>query len=115
MTEPGQALDARDCRAQEKEALAPPARPLGKTLAHRVRVEPLGISSLILQPQLPHLRIGSQNIFPPLHLAGTHPGHAACVRCSCCWGVRSALLSPIVTITIQGSGAASGQPGPFCL
>lgn len=63
VTEPGQALDARDCRAQEEAALAPPAKPLGKTLAHRVRVEPLGISSLILQPQLPHLRVEVETYF----------------------------------------------------
>ena len=79
MTEPGRALDARACRAQENECLAPPTRLPGCGHgAHRVRVEPLGISSPILQPQLPHLQIGSQNMCPSLHSAGTHSGHAVC-------------------------------------
>ena len=83
-------------------------------MAHRVRVEPLGISSPILQPQLPHLRIGNQNVFPSLRPAGTHSGHAVC-EMLVLLGVRSAPPSPIIIITIQGSGAASGQPGPFRL
>lgn len=89
----------------------PPDR-LGATPAHRVTVELLGMSSPILQPQLPHLRIGGQNVFPSLHPAATRSGHAACVRCLCCWGVRSACYHPSSLLLSRGVGQPLGSLAP---